>query len=607
MKAILTSFGRRANVDRREAPEASYHFKPAVASSSSHTPTYRTSYSSSTGPGGGIGDAPSPAIQRAVKDARPSGSSSRLPSHPPSSYRKPSRPTSNADGVARGLVGKLSTAHSRDASPSQYAASASRGSADLTSASRPGSAGSRSSSTSRALHPNSAFHPTLHTRAISPSSKDAAGADLSGMTSAELAARLNELAVANADGLLTDSEYRILRQAVFDRMMRAEQRCTPTSPASAPLALSLTGSDQNLRPAVADDSVSSNARLSSDLLDVDTGRSRSSLGFAASISSSIRSGHSGKPSSFQNVTRLFKGQAAASKATQQQSSQESHASQDSLHRSATGRSKLMRVDSISRSSQLSNDDGQSHRASSFRTQQSSAAKSSRLSTFGRLRANSQARREQAETSARDMEDAFSAERTAYSLRAVSLYDASDVETTGNNPPASARMDVAPTSLFGAEYVGKHSREIRAEISVVQAEGNRMLATFAALEETLMAKHSNLEPLVRKDVAERARASNPLACVSCLDLSDGSHARRPSRPPPPSSYRSPRTAPQASGLVSPDSSFPMDDDSTSADVTAFETELIGIYTQKAAVVKRYQDRLAFLQSKLRSATIREGLK
>ncbi len=44
-----------------------------------------------------------------------------------------------------------------------------------------------------------------------------------------------------------------------------------------------------------------------------------------------------------------------------------------------------------------------------------------------------------------------------------------------------------------------------------------------------------------------------------------------------------------------------------EAAAFEAELINIYTQKAAVVKRYQDRLAFLQSKHRSATIREGLK
>ncbi|PDQ12317.1 hypothetical protein CKK21_26070 [Enterobacter cloacae] len=38
----------------------------------------------------------------------------------------------------------------------------------------------------------------------------------------------------------------------------------------------------------------------------------------------------------------------------------------------------------------------------------------------------------------------------------------------------------------------------------------------------------------------------------------------------------------------------------------KVELTRIYAQKAAVVKRYQDRLAFLQSKLRSAAIREGL-
>jgi hypothetical protein len=39
----------------------------------------------------------------------------------------------------------------------------------------------------------------------------------------------------------------------------------------------------------------------------------------------------------------------------------------------------------------------------------------------------------------------------------------------------------------------------------------------------------------------------------------------------------------------------------------EAELTSNYAQRAAVVKRYQDRLAFLQSKARSAAMREGLK
>ncbi len=213
-----------------------------------------------------------------------------------------------------------------------------------------------------------------------------------------------------------------------------------------------------------------------------------------------------------------------------------------------------------------------------------------------------------------MEETISAERTAASLRAVSLYDAGGSITANpgqidhGRSPTTLRADVAPSSLFGAEYEDKAPQEIRAEINVVQAEGDRMLGTFVALEETLTSKHSTLDPLVLSAIVDRMRASNPLACVSSLDTSDlSSHGRRSSRAYPPSSSRTRRTATRASGLVSPESLLQLEDGSISADTTAFETELTSLYAQRAAVVKRYQDRLAFLQSKLRSATIREGLK
>ncbi len=92
MKAILNSFGRRANVDRRDTSDPSYTFKAAVASSSQNAPPIRTTFITSTSPGGGIGDAPSPAVQHVTSgNGSSKSSSSRGPSFPPSSYRNPSK------------------------------------------------------------------------------------------------------------------------------------------------------------------------------------------------------------------------------------------------------------------------------------------------------------------------------------------------------------------------------------------------------------------------------------------------------------------------------------------------------------------------------------
>ncbi len=112
---------------------------------------------------------------------------------------------------------------SRDASPLRQDATAYQSPAVSVRISRPGSAGSRSSSGNLSPHSNTALA-ARQTSTSSTNSNDVAGADISAMTSTELAARLNELAVANADGLLTEDEYRFLRQAVFDRMMKADEQ-----------------------------------------------------------------------------------------------------------------------------------------------------------------------------------------------------------------------------------------------------------------------------------------------------------------------------------------------------------------------------------------------
>ncbi|GAC95788.1 hypothetical protein PHSY_003364 [Pseudozyma hubeiensis SY62] len=633
MKAILSNFGRRVDINRQHEPkDAAYNLKSATTSTSANGLHFHQSYSSFGTTGGGIGDAPtdhraiinldisssqgysnfSSSSPRSSPSARASAeksnlneqfshgstSATRAPAHPPSSYRHPSRHDGGAQTGSRGLVRKLSSSSGRaslqstssTSAQSEHPSKASKDRANL----RGVTTRSRNGATSYATPPTP----------LPSSDRDlnhsVANADISIMTSSELAQRLNELAVANADGLLSEDEYRTLRQAVFDKMMMTDKQALAIPTDSGRTGYGLSNQEQSRNAAPADRIPGGTVFLSADLLSADAERSKSSLGHHAS---SIRSGRSAKSSSFQNVTNFFRGNSSNSKAMHPQTSQDSHSSQDRAAPSLR--------DSEGASSQHSSGDGNSRRALSFRTQHSSAARSSsRMSTLGRLRAGSHARREQAEYATRELEDTFSAQRTARSLRAVSIYDAgsTDLSKSGvavhNRSPTSLRAEIAPTTMFGAEYVDKTTQEIRAEIGVVQTEGNRMLETFAALEDALLAKQTSLDALSVSNVLERVRAANPLACATGLDDADrhGKGARH-QRPPPPSSYRMPRSADTANGSNNHISV----EASVSEDVAVLHAKLTSIYTQKAAVVKRYQDRLAFLASKLRSATIREGLK
>ncbi|SOV01516.1 uncharacterized protein UDID_06752 [Ustilago sp. UG-2017a] len=620
MKAIFSTFGRRANVDRRdEAPMT--HFRSSFDSPSTRiAPTTQPSFSSLDAAGRGIGDVPTITFDRSSKtapangawttkwsaslrspDARhqgshhsvtevlpasATGSSTTTPTmrspHPPSSYREPMQPSTSSGGKTRSLVRKFSTTSRRDSSTSNDASDA---------------LSHLSTSRLRQLPAPSDLSSASIDDKVMRSPPAPIKTDLSATSSAKLASRLNELAVANADGLLSDDEYRTLRQAVFDCMLHTEKHSmAPPSPNSLP-GPSMPRHVRDLDSANAY-SITPSALPSSPntLLAPAMGRSRSTLSHGERRASSIRSGQSTKSSGFQNVADMFKKGARRSKDIYSQTSQDSQSSQEHIQRDVNHRVRPIRRDSEGVSSQLSSGDGHSQRAPSFGTQWSSAAKSCRASTFGRLRAGSQARRVEAESAAREMEEAFSAERTARSLKAMSIHDAgSTYGITYDRSPTSLRAEMAPSSMYGAEYGDKSSAEIQAEMGVVQAEGDRMLATFSTLEETLLAKHAVLEPAVMKRAVERVRESHPLASVTRLEDTDASP--RGQRPPPPSSYRTPR---QTNGGSDGDVV-------TAQNVATLEAELTHIYTQKSAVVKRYQDRLAFLQSKLRSAAIREGLK
>lgn len=667
MKAIFSNFGRRSNVDRRENPSES-SFKPAIATATRKATRSQATFASLDVAGGGIGDAPAlknPHYTLAPADhnlpssawaAKLSGSlrnaplrrkgserchvaaitsnfttepsqtaTPRQPSHPPSSYRDPSQTQTRANASARGLVRRFSATSRKDTSqlavhshdtatsdPDQQPSAYNTGPAHSV-FSPPNQATGQIERFALSERPQHADTATNSNSGMS--SSVSASADITTMTSEELAMRLNELAVANADGLLTDDEYRTLRQAVFDRMMQAGNMHMATPTDGAFKGFGLPARVRGPDPAAADGQSNGHPPPSAELLAVSGGRSRSSLGHGERQASSIRSGRSTRSSGLQHVTDLFRKGDAGSRAMLTHPSRDSHPSDyESANGEVEHRVMPVRRDSEGMSSQLSSGDGHSQRALSFRTQLSSAAKSSRVSTVIRLRAGSQTRRAQAESAARDLEEAVSADRAARSLRAVSI---SGTGSSGLPPlssqtldrsPTSMRAEMAPSTMFGAEYVDKSPSEIQAEIAVVQAEGDRMLGTFSTIEETLISKQYALEPLSVRKVQDKVRGANPLGCINRLEASERDHASlHASRAPPPSSYRTPRQTHPSPDSHRYDSPLQQEKYFASPEVAALEAELTSIYTQKAAVVKRYQDRLAFLQSKLRSAAIREGLK
>lgn len=63
--------------------------------------------------------------------------------------------------------------------------------------------------------------------AAAPSAEAGSSSDTTVKT---LAQRLNELAVANGDGLLNNEEYRILRQNIFERLAQGETELPQESP-----------------------------------------------------------------------------------------------------------------------------------------------------------------------------------------------------------------------------------------------------------------------------------------------------------------------------------------------------------------------------------------
>ncbi|PWZ00400.1 hypothetical protein BCV70DRAFT_160104 [Testicularia cyperi] len=534
--------------------------------------------------------------------------------HPPSSYRGPLAATTSALGLnyaARRSSDQLSSGPSTQPPP--------------TTLSRSGSGRSGTSDQAKRT-----ITPKLAGMRYPPSSSRSHSRRMSTMDSGELASKLNELAVANADGLLSDEEYRVLRQAVFDRMLALDKgamQVPTTTNLAGRSAVTRVQPQSPDREGFATGSATASAEAaasSQNLLSASHPDSKSSLSQGDnSAVGSIRSEKSNRSSTLEQVNGLFKRGPNAAQHLGPAASMQRKVSQDSRPNLRSGSSEQESTSSHGRRLTAPRRDSEPHSVSpvpfdigdeqhrkpgSVRTNHSFAGRSTRASTFGRIRASSNVRRIQTEVAARDMESSVSAERTARSLRSVSIHDSTPPFFSSCDDATSlARAEGASSAMFGTEYTDRTPAEIKAEMAVVQAEGDRILDTFAALEQTLLSKHAGLDPVQIRSVVEEARASNALARVTRITVPDTNHA--------PSSFRNIRT--QVSGAVSPSTTITvlgsngaangLSTDSTEASLAKLRNELFDLAQKRSAVVKRYNDRLAFLQSKFRAASLREGLK
>ncbi|KAF9267570.1 hypothetical protein L218DRAFT_696029 [Marasmius fiardii PR-910] len=195
------------------------------------------------------------------------------------SHRKPSTSTVNENDGSRNFSLRLKPSTRRNPTPqSQSEAS--------TSSTHPPSswqASTESSRTSEAHDSTTSVNPTTNTSSVSSTSSPRKSTRDSVTTT--LAQRLNELAVANSEGLLNDDEYRALRQNLFERF--ASSTAVPTETPVVPA----TPIRQHLR-GPSDGRASTSSRPSSNFF-VDVPRTpsiRSKTSIRSGVASLFRTG-----------------------------------------------------------------------------------------------------------------------------------------------------------------------------------------------------------------------------------------------------------------------------------------------------------------------------
>ena len=473
-----------------------------------------------------------------------------------------------------------------------------------------------------------------------------------------LATRLNELALANADGLLGDDEYRILRQTMFEQV--ASSSSAPAEPTYGRI------------PNGHDDRSGERGQLSVCLVrpsKVDLDRTAH---------------HTACRTHTENLRTPTPGNYDASSSSRPAS----------VHSTSSSRSKLSALGSMfrrrpSHSSNYDTSSNQQHSSSSSRRESSSGSlfsstsstangRSSLLQVPGERSRNNSADSRFSSSNSQLGSSSIRSGRTGRSVltehtfndpgRPASLFSTTSTRASASAPPSAFHLRTLHSSNGSMSSSAGHDgeaalpgaeatpAEVRLEIASVEAEGRRLVAAFDGLEEAAFreaeggigpggdgghhggvidvstegANDWTVLPSPDRPKPLKPALKQPSSSISSPASSQGrrtSYLSQPSLPSPPStlSHKLSRSINPSStttsslhsrstssatnrGRASVDRSFTSslsrtgeDDDPEAA---ALEATVMDIRRRKKDTEERYERRLTFLKGKLRAAELKE---
>ena len=245
------------------------------------------------------------------------------------------------------------------------------------------------------------------------------------------------------------------------------------------------------------------------------------------------------------------------------------------------------------------------------------ATGSSASTLSRFRLTSQSQRVKDEEVQRE----FSAARTA---RSIFSADAALQSSGASGDRMSLFSRTQAGDDGGASAASRDTAEIKAEIATVELERSRLLETFEQLEQTALAK-SPAKNAVRKVQSEnmlQRKAATSAGDAPSSSLPNGAPAQQRSlmrrlstnftkrRRSSDDLTQSPASAthkalPDENAGKGPERADEAPEDAEmAAEVAKLKEELAGIAAQRESMTKRYDERIAYLKSTLRSALIKE---
>ncbi|CEH19484.1 hypothetical protein CBOM_06804 [Ceraceosorus bombacis] len=464
-----------------------------------------------------------------------------------------------------------------------------------------GSYGSAEPSPSQKLHARSSSHMASIRSPLSPGSFRTATSSmisplpssaLSGQsepidTTARLAQQLNELAIAHGDGLLGEEEYRKLRAAAFSESGVGNQEV----PREA--RLGSFGGQLQKRPATAE---------TSNLASMDKR--------AATAAPSLRS----QRSSIANFAALFR--------------------KGSLRNLHPSHGESMNVDNS----------GDSMNAQSPSLSKPRSIWTAAVSVAGLSRSDSKTRRAPSEAELESEVHKARSARTLGGANGDGMSAKHSITGAGSGSVASA------SGMLTGDYAEKGANELKAEMAVVEAEQKKLLEAFNGLVQTAVGRSGLGHEQLQRAQNSASRALSPESSYGSGDKSqqgawnhsllrksstsssgskspargrrrglgdssqgdrESAHGLSPSYPPSAFRHAAQLRGNGSNGdhaQLADDLDADMGDDpEEEVSVRALRNEIVDIGRRREDVRRRYEERLAFLRSLVRSATLREGLR